>query len=50
MTSMVTELIDWARVQDELGREDNPRAEAIERPLVREPRPEQPLNFWRIER
>jgi hypothetical protein len=50
MTSTATELRDWAARQDVEWLDENPRADAIERPLVREPRPEQPLNFGRYAR
>lgn len=43
MTSTETDLIDWCRAQDALWLDDNPRAEAIEHPIVAEPRPEVPL-------
>lgn len=43
MTSTATE--KRMRLQDWLAREENPEAEYIEHPVVREPRPEKPLNF-----
>lgn len=43
MTSTLTD--KWLRLQDWLARDENLEVDYIERPVVREPKPETPLNF-----